>query len=553
MILAFDFYYVSKNGVLEHLLQEIATDFGITHKVLRKDSIVTLFVEADENKLGAFADYISTALPLSIFFKSSSVEVVEKMPSEEQIHPHLMIPLLFTPKHLASVERTDSPYYMSPSLSTSAVSMKLFEAEKLLLHVNESKGYQSLYQRIAALIAQGECVRIDTQDGSYAVGKIEHNHQCDAFEVFATDLSVVERMVVCKENEMKALASLERPAIRFKVNALFAEKGILRTERVFLRLADSLFLYHLCKELFAQGIFFLFKTKCLTSQRTYHLQCEPNLESIEPVSISVLENGEILVLQGMGYASSSLKESLKKFDEPSHATFASIMQEHTLFETESSCFYLSKLHDDAIMHYSKEHGMLNLVKVMLPASFAELFASIERSGASAKRLVENYREKFPHLYEKALQTPLSPDAPKNIYTLWKIVSVVLGLSESFDMGAEKLIENAENYGGEKGPRIDYYLERDDALSADLDYVRLVRSGISYKLAGTDDNTLSFGYMESLSYFISDTADAHRENLSTKKIALAGALFGYKRLSEMVCKNLKPNHTICFNKELPIDQ
>jgi hydrogenase maturation factor HypF (carbamoyltransferase family) len=131
--------------------------------------------------------------------------------------------------------------------------------------------------------------------------------------------------------------------------------------------------------------------------------------------------------------------------------------------------------------------------------------------------------------------------------------MVLGLSETFESAVEQLIENAEDFGGQKGPRIDYFLQKEDALSSDIDYVRLVRSGISYKLAGTDNTTLSFGYMESLSYFISDLCDTHKENLLTSKIALGGSLFGYKRFSEMIAKNLKPNHTICFNKELPIDQ
>lgn len=33
--------------------------------------------------------------------------------------------------------------------------------------------------------------------------------------------------------------------------------------------------------------------------------------------------------------------------------------------------------------------------------------------------------------------------------------------------------------------------------------------------------------------------------------MCGSLFGYKRFSEMIIKNLKPNHSLCFNKELPI--
>ena len=554
MILAFNFNYVSKNGVLESLLKEIAVDFDITHKILRKDSIVTLYVDADESRLGAFADYLSASLPLSIFFKSSSVEVVEDFPLDEEVLPIMVAPIIFTPKQLALVDNSDSKTYLFPftqPLENSSTS--LFENAQELLHVKNTLEYKNMYERVATLIAEGETITIQTRNSSYSIGKIENTQHIDDFEVIATDLSVVERMVVCQENEMKALASLERPAIRFKVNALYEQKGILEQKRVFMRLFDDLLLYQLCKKLFEKGVFFLFRTVTPTCKTKYGVIAESVEGNSEPLRVSVLENGTILLLNGTHYASKELKESLKKFDESSHASFASLLQEHQLFDAESSCFYLSKMHDDRIMHYSKEHGMLNLVSFSVPVSFVELFAQIERSGESARRLVQNYKEQFAHIYTRAINTSIPQDAPQNIYTLWGIVSVVLGLSETFENATEQLIENAEDYGGEKGPRIDYYLEKEDALSADFDYVRFVRSGMSYKLAGTDDNTLSFGYIESLAYFITDTADAHRENLSAKNIALGGALFGYRRLSEMVCKNLKPNHTICFNRELPIDQ
>ena len=168
-------------------------------------------------------------------------------------------------------------------------------------------------------------------------------------------------------------------------------------------------------------------------------------------------------------------------------------------------------------------------------------------------MVANYKEQFPEIYAKAISTDIPSDLPKSIYSLWKIAAMVLGISDNFERAAEQLIENAEDFGGQKGPRIDYFLEKEDALSSDFNYVRLVRSGISYKVAGTDNTTLSFGYMESLSFFLSDLADEHKENLMSTKIALSGSLFAYKRFAEMLSKNLKPNHTICFNKELPIDQ
>ena len=506
MILAFEFNYVSNNGILENLLKEIVTDFGINHKILRKESIVTLFVEADEARLGLFADTLSASLPLSIFFKSSSVEVVQNIPEDEEVLPLMAYNVEFTPKILASVDTPSSPHYLSPSVMMSKdAHVTLLHEGNTLLHVKAAEGYQSLYEKVSDLIATGENVAIQTKNGHFVFGKIENISACSPLslpEVIATDLSVVERMVVSRENEIKALASLERPFIRFKVNALFAQKGILQEARVLLGLADDLFLYHLCKHLFAKGVQFLFKATPKQCQSTYSVDFEQPLKALEPLVVSVLENGTILIVQGKSYASDALIASLKKFDEPSHAAFASILQEHKLFDTALSCFYLSQTHNDRILHYSKEHGMLNLVEVLVPSSFAELFAEIERSSPSAERLVANYKEQFPELYAKALQTVIPDTLPKSIYSLWKIVAIVLGISDDFERGADRLIENAEDFGGQKGPRIDYYLEKEDALSSDLNYVRLVRSGISYKLAGTDNVTLSFGCMESLSFFLS---------------------------------------------------
>ena len=551
MILAFEFNYVSNNGILENLLKEIANDFGITHKINRKETIVTLFVDADEAVLGSFADKLSASLPLSIFFKSSSVEVVDHMPSEEEALPPLAYTVEFTPKILASVDTPSSAHYRSPFLSAENVHVTLLKDAKELLHVNTSAGYEALYDQVAELIASGENVSIQTKNGAFVFGKIENSVTCKAFEVIATDLSVVERMVVCRENEIKALASLERPAIRFKVNALFAQKSILNQTRVLLRLADDLFLYQLSKVLFAKGVQFLFKAS--SCEAAYRVNFEADLQALEPLVVSVLENGTILIVNGSDYASLALKESLKKFEEPSHAAFASIMQEHQLFDVTSSCFYLSTTHNDRIMHYSKENGMLNLIEISLPASFEELFAEVERSSASAERLVANYKAQFPEIYAHAIATVIPNTLPKSVYSLWSIMAIALGLSDDLAHAGETLLENAEDFGGLKGPRIDYFLQKEDALSSDIDYARLLRSGMSFKLAGTDNATLSFGCLESLSYFISELADAHKENLMSTKMALCGSLFGYKRFSEMIIKNLKPNHTLCFNKELPIDQ
>lgn len=551
MILAFEFNYVSKNGILETLLQEIVHDFGISSKITHHDTKVTLYVEENEERLIAFADTIALSLPLSIFFKSSSVYVAETIPSDAGSVTPSINSVVFTPKNLSMVDMTKAPFLTDHDTKQS---MSLCDNGHNIVEAKNTDEYVKLYASVVDALSANQSVKIETDTHSYTIATIENAASLaarDDIEIIATDLSVVERLAVIRENELKALASLERPSIRVKINALFAQKNILSTSRVKIRLADDLLLYQLSKILFEKGIFFLCKTSKPLQSPSKSVSVT-GMQTTPPIQISVFENGEIAIIKGDAYASDALKESIKKFDEPSHAVFASIMQENDAFDTPASCFYLSTQHDDRVMHYSKEHGMLNLIEFPLPSTFEELFAEIKRCNSNAERLMENYQIQYADVYAKALHTSIPKDLSKSLYSTYKIAAIALGLSDSFDDAAERLLENAEDFGGQKGPRMDCHLQKEGALNADFDYARFIKSAISYKLAGTDDNTLSFGLVESLAYFLTDLADAHKENLSNQKIALGGSLFGYKRFSEIVIKNIKPNHTICMNKELPID-
>ena len=557
MTLAFEFTYLSHNGVLEAILKEICEDFSIKYTILHEQNHVVLYVEDTKEQLGQFADYLGQFLPLSVFFKSSSVYVADTFPfAVEEILPSTL-PITFTPKRLYKSEASDAAEYLLPSINFQKNHDRLsFKSSTKNLEAFDAPSLNKLYDEVVNALCDGECITMYVDDEAYVLGRVEAISQFQEIkesEIIATDLSVVERMVVIRENEIKALATLERPAILCKVNAFYAQKNILPMQRVWLRLSDGLWMHHVCKRLFAKRVQFLFKIplQSFTPTDTI-LKSSTNLAAAKPFRICVLENGEIMILQGTHFATKALAENRQKFDEPSHATFASIMQEHQLFESKVSCFYLSMTHDDAIMNYSKEHGMLDLTRVGLPASFGALFEEIANSSKSAARLIEHYKEQYFDIYQNALNTPIPIDSSKSIFTLWKMVAIVLGLSKEWTNGGRSLIEYAEDFGGQKGPRIDYFLQKEDALVADLDYVRLIRSGISFKLAGTDDATLSFGYMQSLAYFISDMSDHYKESLENESIALAGSLFGCRRLSEMVYKNLKPNHRICFNLELPID-
>ena len=543
MILSFEFNYISQNGLLENLLEAICNEFNISYKIGKLQNIITLKVEADEEDLTNFSNLLSERVPLSIFFKSTAVNVVEDMSVNEFDMQECTLNLPFTPKVLAQLN----------PLMNNEIGTATFEAKGISLNGEIfDKNYDELYSKSSEIIKSGKALHVNSASGSYVLGKIADGFDIkDDFLVIPTDLSVIEKMVVIRENEIKAIASLEKPAIKLRVNTLYGAKEILPTNKIKMKLADELLLVKICNKLYADGIEFLYRVNCASDSYENTLEIYGKFSLIPQVELCVLENGEILIVKGSGYSAPILIENLKKFEQPAHAQFASIMQEHNLFDDKVSCFYISKSHNDMIMHISEKTGLLELIKFPIMHSFKDIFEKIKSSQEGAK-LVESYKNTFTEIYEKALHVEISNDTPNSLYSIWGIVAVILGFADNIKDGADILINNSEDFGGQKGPRIDYLLVENESIKSDFNMLRLIRSAMSFKVAETDDITLSFGVVEALSYFLSDTADSCKENVSSQKILLAGSLLSSRRFAEMVCKNIAVNTTICLNKELPID-
>ena len=549
MILAFEFNYVSKNELLESMLGSICKDFEISHKIGRVNNIVSLYVEGDEAQLTNFSDFIGTRLPLSIFFKSTAVNVVEEIPKSLAKVEECKLCVPFTPKMLSTCKEKN----LNP-LINNEIGIASFDANSVFFKDNDNvidmNDFEALYTKVSEVINSNEEVYINSTSGSYVIGKIENLKEKD-FIVIPTDLSVVEKMVVIRENEIKALASLEKPAIKLRVNTLYSAKKILPKQRVKLKLADELLLLNICDKLHKDGVDFIYRVKTQNPTCKYSLEIDGNFTKIPQIEVCVLENGEIIIVSGDGYSAAELRENLKKFDTKSHAQFATIMQEHNLFDNKVSCFYASKTNDDMIMHLSEKMGMLDLVKFPVIKDITKIFAEIETSSVGTK-LVQSYKEKFPDIYKNAINCQIPQDVSNSIYTIWGITGVILGFADNIKDASEKVVENGEDFGGKKGPRIDYLLVDKESIKSDFDMLRLIRSAMSFKLAGTDDITLSFGMMEAFAYFLSDTSDSCRENLSSEKTLLCGSVFGIRKFAEIACKNITTSSQICLNRELPID-
>ena len=177
----------------------------------------------------------------------------------------------------------------------------------------------------------------------------------------------------------------------------------------------------------------------------------------------------------------------------------------------------------------------------MPASFDELYAQIKRE-EGGKSLLQNYGENFslPH-GELGVQN--------GFFGLFCMAGALLGFDSYAQKAGEILLQNASDFNGAKGPRLDFKMLN----KTHFDVVKFARSGMSFRLAGVDARLLSYGYAESLSYFLSDFSDSLKQDFGVQNALLCGSLFENKTLANLTLKHLKIGLNAKFSKEFLIEE
>ena len=117
-----------------------------------------------------------------------------------------------------------------------------------------------------------------------------------------------------------------------------------------------------------------------------------------------------------------------------------------------------------------------------------------------------------------------------------------------------VLENANNCFLEKGPRIDYKLfDSKKIFHRKFDYIGMIKTAISFKLAGVDEETISLGLVESLANFIGNEIDNINSSYEVTGVSLCGDLFANERFNLLVEKNILKNFKIYYNKEFVIQK
>ncbi len=543
MVLEFVFYYSSSLLIYEKILLKELDKSSLEGCLIKEDNILKFYIKSDDSKvLENFSNNLSLKLPHSIYLHNTEVNSVDNLPSNNQyiLPKRKKIPLAFCPKCLKKVLDKSNKNYYNPFCQCDVCGYKV---------KGVNKNYQSEFKQIASLISKNNIIKINTFYGEYYIGKLDDKCNDISFDILSYDLASIEKYTHITQKELITLGAIEKPLISLKTNLKFKVKfESIKNELIRFKLADDFILLLLLEELYRLNIEFIFLSQDKIPYQDEFLIASYK-QQLKPIECVVGTNN-IIILSG--------NKSLPKFELtkknviPFVGAFNSVIKEHKLFDKTIVGLNLSKDYHNDILIYSKEIGFKEYLSLNFKfVSIKDIFNKISSDNNSLK-LINNYKDKFPDNYKAILDIKFD-EKELNTYKLWGVLAIILGYSSNHNLytSAKILEEKALSYLGTRGPRIDYKIIKIDSKSF-LDPLMIIRTAMTFKLAGADSLSLCYGVMESFIEFISGQLDDIKQNINHDVVVVTGSLLGNKHLFNKIDKEISVNHQLYFNKELPVD-
>lgn len=489
--IVYEFVYNSNNGVLSYFLDFYAKKFDLKYSITKENELLRLFVSGDKDEVVKFNDSSMNCIPNSIFLKKSSVNEWEKE----------------LPK--------SSDFFSSPYANITPSVLKAYGKGELI--ANEYSIFSNL-----SIKKDDKFIKITKENFDsnldYATRALQHNQELflkdedgasfsllldivfdDGNILMPTSVLNLSKLFVCDEPTLIALNSFEKPVINLRVSEVYKGKNRNAPSFFDLKLADDLFLFALATSLKDIAPFLTLK----------NLAQDPKIALLED-DFLIIKNSKFILL-----------------DEKKSDKFQLKMAELNLQKPVVVKIELNKNRDDEISLF-KDGAFIELLKLPAINSSDELKEQILKDKVG-KTLFENYTKEFKF-------QSFNKDSFRNFYSYFELASRLF-----FEKDAKKLIENAKLFRGKKGPKIDYK----EGFESEFCVDKFIRSGMSFRLGGCDDESLSFGYVESLIIYLDSFLDELKKQVEFNAVILQGELFSEPLFANLAKKLISSYHNINF--------
>lgn len=496
MVLEFEFEYIADNDNFLYLLAFYAKDYR--YNFIKKEAKFLFQIEGDENELSSFCESLN-GVSNSVFLRSFDVRAIECLEKNEKLDLNHFekFPYITYLNSNAYIEKKELLTNEWGVFCQSEFSLNGLDFEKL-----NDKNFNTFLQKALKKLIDKEKIYLKNHKGNYELKIFEGNFECDF--LIPCDIKAINSAFVCSNENLKLLASLEKPLMKLRFSAIFRRNHSLDFSEFKLGLAEDLFIFVLCYELFKQDFKFLSVKKIKES-----------LKDFEVMSL----DEQVVVIEGFEFINAKARELIFSKEDKNMARISYILSR---FDEKAFVLELSKDYEDILLA-NKE---LNLLKLRLPKNSKELYEDIKKDSVGA-RLLENFSKEFTLLNEEF-------NLVNNFFSLFCILGRILKLDEDFLKAGEKLLELADNSKMPRGVKIDYRLDE----LGNFDYTRTLRSAMSFMLAGVENVNIAYGAVESLAYFLRDTYDELKQKKQSELAVISGSLFEHKALLKNTLKHIK---------------
>lgn len=406
-----------------------------------------------------------------------------------------------------------------------------------------------LLARLASELAEGKPVRIRTKRGDIALSVGEKSPL-----VMFWELGALQSFMRVNQAQISLLGSFEKPSMKLCPKEVFAKEffgkqnqvaqsaGVANPVEIECVLAYEPLLALLGVYARARGVEFVFvkpfakkSSEVLESALTYtippykRIACDKNGTYVEDRFCKL----NLFSLIRKHYVSSTPSLSLQNTAKIANASQMLVC-------------YLSKSKNTAIWVY-RQIPNDNQQEATLQApqnqaqkdTFSEILHidfSLNPAHALAEiatrengdKLIANFTSHFgEHSLDFSLGDFAKEDlekSSKNLIEFFSVIAKVLRLcpkDASVEEGVNSVLNNAKLFLRDKGPRIDYKTVKSPQGGLALDMPRILRSAMSFYLAGVDSATLCYGVVDSLCEFVGSLARDMGQNYAIKKVFLCG--------------------------------
>lgn len=503
MILRYEFLYKSSNHILSYFLNFYAKKYDITTSICEENDKVIFYIQGQESDILAFNDECMPKIPHFIFLQDFKVEVCENLEKnsdfQTKTYPNI------TPV-VAKIYNESSQISKNEFGILSKIAVFMYDK---FINVDENNFYMLLEFCINTLNNSQNLLLKD----DFGTFKINCGIDFKSDFLIPTNLKEVTKIFIADDKAQFSLASFEKPILNLRINAIYRKNHENSPYNFWVKGARDLFMYVLCDQAHKNETLFF---------SIYSLNKQNKL-----FKMFVLENSNV-ILSSTYYLNKQIQDMLHtKQDYPELLIYAMHINKNGILSKQNLLVLLNKQKDDKFIILDDKNS-INLLQINIPNSYDEIFETIKKDETGA-RLLDNFSKQFKLPSGKI-------NGNKNFFTLFNIVQNILGFKTS-------IMENADAYSGKKGPMIDYKFTENNKF----DYIKFIRSGMSFKLADVDEKVLSFGYIESFVMFINEIFSTAKDEHKIFDISIFGSFLECKSF----CTLCKLHLSLSFDDELPL--